>query len=109
MPLTANVCTGAEAVAHMWNLVNGLLWYGFGNLDPLQVGEYYAAARLDLLVRKEEIIGVKAIETYSDRADCLVYRSATYGPMPPGNDAVCSRAWPARLADKFSSAFENAR
>lgn len=52
------------------------------------MGEYYAAARLDYLVRKEEIIGVKAIETYSDRPDFLIYRSATYGPMPPGQDGV---------------------
>lgn len=54
------------------------------------MGEYYAAARLDYLVRKEEIIGIKAIETYSDRPDCLVYRSATYGPMPPGHEGVRS-------------------
>ena len=54
------------------------------------MGEYYAAARLDYLVCKEEIIGIKAIETYSDRPDCLVYRSATYGPMPPGHDGVRS-------------------
>jgi len=63
---------------------------GEADLSDLQVGEYYAAARLDFLVRKEEIIGLKAIETYSDRPDFLMYRSATYGPMPPGNEAVGS-------------------
>jgi hypothetical protein len=54
----------------------------------MQVSEFYVEARIDSLAHKEEIIGVKLIETYSGREDGLVYRSGTYGPSLSADDAA---------------------
>lgn len=54
----------------------------------LQVSEFYVEARIDCLAHKEEIIGVKLIETYKGREDSLIYRSGTYGPAPSPDDAA---------------------
>lgn len=47
-----------------------------------RTASYYASARLDSLVSKDEIVGVKTIERFKGRPDRLTYRSATYGPAP---------------------------
>ena len=54
----------------------------------MQVIEFYVEARIDCLAHKEEVVGVKLIETYSGREDGLVYRSGTYGPAPSADDAA---------------------
>lgn len=37
--------------------------------------EFYEASRPDCLVKREEVVGVKVIETYKNRDDRLIYRS----------------------------------
>lgn len=41
---------------------------------------FYSAARLDGLVRREETFGMKLVEHFTGRDDRLEYRSATFGP-----------------------------
>ena len=48
-----------------------------------RVFNFYSAARLDGLVRREELEGKKIIETFANRKDRMVYRSATYAEEPP--------------------------
>ncbi|GMH37248.1 hypothetical protein BSKO_05121 [Bryopsis sp. KO-2023] len=50
------------------------------------VMDFYHTARLDGLIRREEYIGTKMIETFQDRDDRLVYRSVTYGKVEPGQE-----------------------
>ncbi len=55
-----------------------------------RVFNFYSAARLDGLVRREELEGRKIIETFANRKDRMVYRSATYAEEPAngaGDDA----------------------
>lgn len=49
-----------------------------------RVLHFFHTARLDGLVRQEEIIGKKLIETFSGRDDHLVYRSTTFDAMGDG-------------------------
>lgn len=49
---------------------------------------FYAAARLDGLVRREEVFGAKLTEHFVGREDRLVYRSATFGGGAAGEGAA---------------------
>jgi hypothetical protein len=49
-----------------------------------QVITFYSAARLDGLVRREEVMGVKLSEHFTGRSDRLEYRSATFAPSTAG-------------------------
>jgi hypothetical protein len=51
---------------------------------------FYAAARLDGLVCREELYGIKMTEQYTGREDHLVYRSATFSSTATG--AASSRS-----------------
>ena len=57
-------------------------WIEYGQLanstePPRRVFQFHAGARVDGLVRREEVIGAKVIDTFAGRDDHLVYRSAT--------------------------------
>jgi len=45
---------------------------------------FYAAARLDGLVQREEVFGIKLTEHFTGRDDNLIYRSATFGGLGTG-------------------------
>ena len=49
-----------------------------------QTINFYAAARLDGLVCREELYGIKLTEQYTGREDRLVYRSATFSSTAAG-------------------------
>eukprot|EP00240_Pyramimonas_obovata_P004234 CAMPEP_0118939504 /NCGR_PEP_ID=MMETSP1169-20130426/29098_1 /TAXON_ID=36882 /ORGANISM="Pyramimonas obovata, Strain CCMP722" /LENGTH=353 /DNA_ID=CAMNT_0006883791 /DNA_START=30 /DNA_END=1087 /DNA_ORIENTATION=+ len=48
-----------------------------------RVAHFYESARLDGLLMRTEVFGVKMVEVFRDRDDRLVYRSATYDKVPP--------------------------
>eukprot|EP00879_Flechtneria_rotunda_P024804 GHRR01026321.1.p1 GENE.GHRR01026321.1~~GHRR01026321.1.p1 ORF type:complete len:382 (+),score=116.83 GHRR01026321.1:1409-2554(+) len=47
-----------------------------------RVINFYSSARLDGLVRRDELLGVKLTEHYTGRDDHLEYRSTTFGSAP---------------------------
>jgi len=51
---------------------------------------FYSRARLDGLVRREEIMGVKLSEVFTGRDDRLEYRSATFGAATPAGGPVAT-------------------
>ncbi|KAG2491059.1 hypothetical protein HYH03_010505 [Edaphochlamys debaryana] len=57
-----------------------------------RVFNFYAAARLDGLERREELEGRKIIEHFTGRDDRLVYRSATYSEDPAALAAAAAGA-----------------
>lgn len=48
-----------------------------------RVINFYSAARLDGLVRRQEVFGTKLVENFTGRDDRLEYRSATFGSAGP--------------------------
>ena len=66
----------------------------FGLKDMLTVkGErrtinFFHSARLDGLMQRQELMGVKILETFCNRDDCLVYRSGTYVPQEREPDSL---------------------
>jgi hypothetical protein len=55
-----------------------------------RVMEFYTAARLDGLERREEIIGEKVVESFAERDDNMTWRSATV--MSPARVSALSEA-----------------
>lgn len=55
--------------------------------------EFYATARLDGLVCREDTFGVKITETFEDRVDRLTYRSVTFR-IPDSGEAPHTRRQP---------------
>jgi hypothetical protein len=59
---------------------------------------FYAAARLDGLVCREELLGKKLIERFTGRDDRLEYRSATFGMSLSSSGAATAAGGAAGLA-----------
>mmetsp|Transcript_46212 Transcript_46212/g.88190 ORF Transcript_46212/g.88190 Transcript_46212/m.88190 type:complete len:1493 (-) Transcript_46212:386-4864(-) len=64
---------------------------------------FYKSARLDGLVTRKEEFGLKLTEHFEERDDRLVYRSATYDPLPPRPPSPPGAAGAKRVGRKKKS------
>ena len=69
-------------------LVNGLMeWCVVGEVgrEVRRENRFYKGSRVDGLVKRVEVVGVKVIEQYEDRDDRLIYRSLAVDTQPHTN------------------------